>query len=264
MSKANYLVKYNYKVQILCWLAGTLTSLLIWVPQSTGQEQQSISDELTPEQEQTHKKISELFQNYQRRYSVTNQRSKPATRRSISLYIRGQDGVDFPDPADLRRKHQEFINRAKQDLSPAIAHSFATAKPTKGPRLLPVRTCAVSKTEQKRLSRPKRKIAKKKTFQGVQYDVLMVQRQFLPQDYMKAFGKRVTVKVYDRDEKSFFTTALKYSSTHIPCLPYRVRITDQSQYIHFGKDALLNYDQGVEGKGKLTSEVQNLITLEGW
>jgi hypothetical protein len=80
------------------------------------------------------------------------------------------------------------------------------------------------------------------------YDVLYLPEDFVPMDPIEVFGERARLVPYSPsiDEG----TLLMMKMDHVPCVPYRTRITTHAMYYDTGKNALKNYSKNVSGRGE--------------
>ncbi len=108
-------------------------------------------------------------------------------------------------------------------------------------------TCMINKTEKVAIP----KTPKTKPNQLI-FDYLFVQKDDMPIDPGKAFGKRTSVFEYETAEHAAAYLAMAVKAT---CLPYRIRVTGKYIYRHFGVSALYNFDQQYDGKGKLDKSI---------
>jgi hypothetical protein len=192
-----------------------------------------------------------------------NRDNEKAVRRGkdLALYIRGDEGIDFPSPEELSKETDDFAQQFASAVNAGIEKEYASAPPPEIPSPVPVRTCSNSETKKTLIPKDS---SKKRLKKGTFYDVLILRKEDLPEKPLEVFGKRTIINLYDRSGDDFYSTSLRYASDFIPCIPYRVRITDRFQFTHFGKDALRNYDSNVNGPGKLSSKVKQIVKKEGW
>lgn len=108
-------------------------------------------------------------------------------------------------------------------------------------------TCMLNKTE--KVAIPK---TPKTQPNQLLFDYLFLQKDDLPIDPAKAFGKKTSVFEYESFESASAYLALAVKAT---CMPYRIRVTGKYIYRHFGLNALYNFDQQYDGKGKLDKSI---------
>jgi hypothetical protein len=89
------------------------------------------------------------------------------------------------------------------------------------------------------------------------YDVIYLSEDLVPLDPDEVFGVGVSLYPYGSDLSSVSYITMRVHG--VPCLPYRMRITNAAQYEDFGLNALKNYSNGQAGKGLLDSRMQQKI-----
>ena len=71
-----------------------------------------------------------------------------------------------------------------------------------------------------------------------------------------AFGKNTLITHFSKERGDLLS--LQVNEAGIECLPYRLRVVGKRKHIHYGKDALSNFDKKKE-KGELHPEVKRRI-----
>jgi hypothetical protein len=87
------------------------------------------------------------------------------------------------------------------------------------------------------------------------YDVLYVPQELVALDSSEVYGANTTV--YGSQGVAGEDVLLRMSLDRVPCLPYRMRLTDTHLYLHTGEDALRNYDSDPFGPGVLHNWVRS-------
>jgi len=85
-------------------------------------------------------------------------------------------------------------------------------------------------------------------------DLLFVNDSFETKDPKQEFGKHTRIKRYRVAKPTPGTYMAKL--LRIPCLPFRIRQSDEKIFLHAGKDALRNFDDDPYGTGELRIEAQ--------
>lgn len=89
------------------------------------------------------------------------------------------------------------------------------------------------------------------------YDYLYLPEEFVPVDPEEVFGKGVNLEPVGGESGQAVLVRMKVQ--HVPCLPYRVRISEAAMYEDFGSNALRNYSSGQAGKGTLDVRMQKKL-----
>jgi hypothetical protein len=88
-------------------------------------------------------------------------------------------------------------------------------------------------------------------------DRLYVSQELTPLDTSDIYGAETSVEIYDGDSAA--RVSILMGADAVPCLPYRVRITDTHAFYHKGADALANYDKDPTGRGETHPWVRTRI-----
>jgi|GEM_PF-3756939 len=175
-------------------------------------------------------KDSEHFKKIIRGDFSTN---KIKTNTKISKHIRGTEGIDFPTP--LTKK--DFLENKKKNLNmKKFNNTSLLDKP------IDITKCIFNKT----LIKP---TAYKGTKSQVIRDILFLYHKDINvKSYIK-YGKHTQIIGLDYGEK--LNSQNHYAkSLGLNCIPSRMRLTNKSAYIHYGTDALKNFDKDPDGYGK--------------
>ena len=88
-------------------------------------------------------------------------------------------------------------------------------------------------------------------------DILFVEKGLIPLDPEESFGKTPRLMPYETPlSKGSLINMEIYS---VPCVPYRVRMSNVAYYYDQGHNALKNYDGDPKGKGKLSDIIQRKL-----
>ena len=79
----------------------------------------------------------------------------------------------------------------------------------------------------------------------------------MPVDPMEVFGSKV--EVYTYGPKSGDGVNIRMTVDAVPCVPYRIRVTNHARYYHKGNLALKNYDKQPGGGGQYHPWVQQKV-----
>jgi hypothetical protein len=158
----------------------------------------------------------------------------PIDVRNPLSRILGQEGVSFPKP-------EEVVLKPAPTSAP---QSFATATPA--PLWSPPPYTPPKKCEENTIKR-------EVVYKDADDSILMRDKLFLPEDFVpldpeEVFGAKVTLEPYRPSlESSSLQTMELYK---VPCLPYRIRRTQQAEYHLYGTHALRTYTATPTGKEK--------------
>lgn len=176
-----------------------------------------------------------------------------AKERGVVRHYRMPQGVPIPAPTPVPN---EFIEDVQKEIEAELAR--VQAEPTAPPKkLMSLRSCGVTSTEKtprKSLVKHTPKKAEKGTpkddTENILYDLLVLREKDAPSDSGIIFGTETRVVAYpENGDVSVLLEMLE--PFKIECLPYRLRVTRSFYYRHKGEDALKNYDEKADGKGKL-------------
>ncbi|MCB9030651.1 MAG: hypothetical protein H6619_06325 [Deltaproteobacteria bacterium] len=161
--------------------------------------------------------------------------------KEVIAHIRSKSGIPFPEPVDYSKK----FKLTKEELQPHVERMLEKGlkKFSELNQLKPLTSCLHDKTEKEKnpkfIDKPEKKVL---------LDILFVKHDFyIPEDRAYHLGKQVLIRRYNSEKPSYGSHTAR--ALQVPCLPYRYRVTEKYTYKHYGKDALLNYDQDPDGKG---------------
>jgi hypothetical protein len=80
------------------------------------------------------------------------------------------------------------------------------------------------------------------------YDVLYLPEDLLPSDPTEVFGTQTMVRTYGPNSGEGVHVRMEVDE--VPCLPYRTRITETTEYVDLGRNALKNYDKKQSEEGE--------------
>jgi len=89
------------------------------------------------------------------------------------------------------------------------------------------------------------------------YDKLYLAEDMVPLDPAEAYGARA--RLYSYGPTSGEGVYLRMESDRVPCVPYRVRMTNAARYEDFGFNALKNYTKDQSGQGTFDAWVSNKL-----
>lgn len=163
--------------------------------------------------------------------------SKPLSR------ILGKDGIAFPKPEEAILKPAPI--RAPQ--------SYTT--PTPAPLWSPVPYPPPKRCEENTI---KREVVYKDADDSmVMRDKLFLPEDFVPIDPEEVFGARVTLEPYGPSLDAATLQTMEFYK--VPCVPYRVRRTQQAEYHLYGAHALRTYTMTPTGKEKFHPFIQQKL-----
>ena len=191
---------------------------------------------------------------------------KSAKPLKIVKHYRGPDDQGIPMPGPDEALHPlEGKNRSLAGLGKRLKAAFAAyEKKVQDPDFLPFNgralpACYDHKTEKKKIPKDPALIKKLGGGQALKnenndtvfIDLLFVAEGDFPISPGEVFGRQVAVrKVTDEDTQAAIAIRKMAQSVGATCLPYRIRITPDYLFKHFGTEALKNFDKNPGGKGK--------------
>jgi hypothetical protein len=158
-------------------------------------------------------------------------------------HVRGKEGVQFPPTEEVILK----------PLPTPTAGPAPTELPVWSPEpyTRPSR-CQTNETKRvvwnEKASEPENEVLN---------DILFVEKGLIPLDPEESFGKTPRLMPYETPlSKGSLINMEIYS---VPCVPYRVRMSNVAYYYDQGHNALKNYDGDPKGKGKLSDIIQRKL-----
>lgn len=158
-------------------------------------------------------------------------------------HVRGKDGVEFPPTEEVILK----------PLPTPTAGPAPTELPVWSPEpyTRPSR-CQTNETKRvvwnEKASEPENEVLN---------DILFVEKGLIPLDPEESFGKTPRLMPYETPlSKGSLINMEIYA---VPCVPYRVRMSNVAYYYDQGHNALKNYDGDPKGKGKLSDIIQRKL-----
>lgn len=156
-------------------------------------------------------------------------------------HLIGKDGIPFP-------AFEELILKP----IPTPSGPTPTPEPVWSPEpYRPPRRCEINETK-----RVVFKQGEKET--EVLNDHLFVAEELVPTDPEEAFGNSPLLIVPYRFPIAE-GTLIRMSIYDVPCVPYRIRLTNVAEYFDSGLNALRNYDGDPAGKGKLSPLIKQKL-----
>lgn len=89
------------------------------------------------------------------------------------------------------------------------------------------------------------------------FDKLYLAEDMVPIDSAEVYGARA--RLYTYGTTSGEGVYLRMESDRVPCVPYRVRMTNTARYEDFGFNALKNYTKDQSGQGTFDAWVSNKL-----
>lgn len=158
-------------------------------------------------------------------------------------HVRGKEGVQFPPTEEVILK----------PLPTPTAGPAPTELPVWSPEpyTRPSR-CQTNETKRvvwnEKASEPENEVLN---------DILFVEKGLIPLDPEESFGKTPRLMPYETPlSKGSLINMEIYA---VPCVPYRVRMSNVAYYYDQGHNALKNYDGDPKGKGKLSDIIQRKL-----
>ena len=158
-------------------------------------------------------------------------------------HVRGKDGVEFPPTEEVILK----------PLPTPTAGPAPTELPVWSPEpyTRPSR-CQTNETKRvvwnEKASEPENEVLS---------DILFVEKGIVPLDPEGSFGKTPRLMPYETPLSKGSLISMEIYA--VPCVPYRVRMSNVAYYYDQGHNALKNYDGDARGKGKLSDIIQRKL-----
>jgi len=167
---------------------------------------------------------------------------------NIIAHVRGKEGREIaplPPEEMIKKAARRMVEEArgrelvKKQLEEEVARLLDDLK------LAPLPECRRDQTLIEELSVPAETKSGPATLVS---DVIFISKGNLPplsRDYF--FGEKTNIVVYDHEKPTIEAYAARHMD--VTCLPTRRRLTNKFHFTHFGRDALMNFDQDLHGKG---------------
>lgn len=175
----------------------------------------------------------------------------------VIKHYRSTHGIPLPKAEEI----PDLFNLSREEIETGVKEAFRQALPELA-RLYtaqPLPLCEESKTEKGVVlkgpeGRKTRKTAPADKSASLKFDVVYLLPEQMPLNSEMTLGAKTTVRPYRAGSKD--KASLLAQLSQIPCLPYRVRVTEKARYVHYGLDALKNYDKNPDGKGILLESMK--------
>ncbi len=155
----------------------------------------------------------------------------------------GKDGIPFP-----KSEESKWQPVRSSDQKAGVEPTEVPA-PTPTPYQQPKR-CTVNET--------KRVVYKEQEAETKVYtDYLFIPEELVPIEPEEVFGSMVSLIPYGPEAGD--AAKIRMEVNAVPCLPYRRRLTNSTQYFDTGINALKNYDGAPGGVGKLHPLIQQKL-----
>jgi hypothetical protein len=164
--------------------------------------------------------------------------------RPVIKHIRASAGIPFPTieeinfPFDPRQIDREELIKEVTELLEAYVAMV--------PKMMEIPKLSVC-TEAKTVKR-ERKDFNRGDANDVLYDILYINEQSMPSFDLEQLGDNIELSFYDPKKPNPLSYSARVLS--VPCLPYRIRATGRNIFQHQGEDALKNYDDNPNGRGR--------------
>lgn len=144
----------------------------------------------------------------------------------------GKEGIPFPKPEDVLLKP---IPTA--DILTPTPEPVSTPEPYRKPG-----RCEKSET--------RREVFEPGAGESqLLYDILFVSEDLVPLEPDEVFGAKVELNPYGPNSSK--ASEIRMEIYNVPCLPYRIRMTNVAYYYDSGLHALKNYSKNQAGRGEL-------------
>ena len=160
-------------------------------------------------------------------------------------HVRGPDGIPFPKPEEVYVDPHPPISFPTENK---MVENIPPPQYTKPPRC--------DSNETRREERPVDDGNKEETTIA---ETLYLPEDFVPVDVSEVYGNKV--KLYPYGPQSGDGVYVRMRTDAIPCVPYRLRITNRAWYYEQGNSALKNYDKLPSGRGEYSKWIQQKLFL---
>lgn len=182
---------------------------------------------------------------------LTESAQEPEASHNESFFIShsvGKEGRPFPPPEDVV---MQPVPTSTPEMTPTPAPEW-TPQPYAAPR-----RCLKDGTQRELFSPDDRQHPAENK---VPYsDMLFVAEDLVPIDPEEAFGPNVRIIPYEAVLEPNQYPLLMMEIYDVPCLPYRIRVTNLARYTDTGLNALKLYSGGPAHKGKLSPLIQRKL-----
>jgi hypothetical protein len=177
------------------------------------------------------------------------ERAKPETPAPSSseiarTHVRGSDGVPFPKPEEVVfEPSPPPVIKPSTGMSPKVEdREFRKPPRCESPQTIRDVWPLDEEKEERIIG-----------------DVLYLPEHLMPVDPMEVFGSKVRVFTYGPTSGN--GVDIRMTIDAVPCVPYRIRVTNHARYYHKGDRALRNYDKRLNGEGNYHSWIQQKVFL---
>ncbi len=163
--------------------------------------------------------------------------------RQVLGHVQSGDVESFPTSSEIKGSEPPKAPRERERTGPPKPLQFAVKVPQKMEELP---NCPKDTSMKYQFGEPTAEESTKK-------DILFI-RSEIPSVPDELFGKNVRVFQYKGTTGDPVSVAIK--NMRVPCLPFRMRLSEHLSVQDFGLNALRNYDREFNGKGDLHPYVQ--------
>ena len=158
-------------------------------------------------------------------------------------HLRGRDGIPFPPPEEVYIDPHPPISFPTENK---MVENIPPPQYTKPPRC--------DSNEMKREEHPLDDGNKEET---ILFETLYLPEDLVPVDVSEVYGTKV--KLYPYGPTSGDGAYVRMRIDAIPCVPYRLRVTNRAWYYEQGNNALKNYDRLPSGRGEFSKWIQQKL-----
>jgi hypothetical protein len=169
----------------------------------------------------------------------------PSGTNIPQTHVRGGEGIPFPKPEEVYFDPHPPISYPTENK---MVENIPPPQYTKPPRC--------DSNETKRIERP---IGDGDKEEKVFFETLYIPEDFVPVDVAEVYGSKA--QLYPYGATSGKGVYIRMSTDAVPCVPYRIRITNRAWYYDRGNNALKNYDKQPGGRGEYSKWIQQKLFL---
>jgi hypothetical protein len=169
----------------------------------------------------------------------------PIPDKTPRTHVRGGEGIPFPKPEEVYFDPHPPISFSSESK---MAENIPPPQYTKPPR------CESNETK-----REERSVDDGHKEEMILSDTLYLSEEYVPVDVAEVYGTKV--QIYPYGPKSGSGVYVRMRTHAVPCVPYRIRITNRAWYYDRGNNALKYYDKQPGGRGEYSKWMQQKLFL---
>ena len=178
------------------------------------------------------------------RYNLPERRDANGEPKPPISHVRGAEGLPFPKPEDIVYEalptHMPYVETPAPEWSP-VPYKRPGRCESNSTQRVPLYPDADTNPTKKEGDPDEKELL---------YDYLFIAEDLVPYDSTEVFGLDTVLRPYG--PKSGEAVYTRMEIYNVPCVPYRIRMTNKAHYYDTGLNALKNYDGRHSGVGVLS------------